>query len=396
MHTEIKTPLIAIACGGTGGHLFPGLAVAEELGARGANVMLLVSPKEVDQQAVRTIRGMRVETLPAVGLTRGGFVSFAVGFWKSYRAARTLFKATPPAAVLSMGGFTSVPPVIAGGRLGAKAFLHESNTIPGKANRLLAHFVDDAFVYFSETTGRLNHQKVKVTGMPVRSQFASLDAASCRMAIGLQPNRPVLLVMGGSQGASGINDLLIKTLPQMATLSPELQYLHLTGPADLDKVRTAYRNAGVKAVVQPFLSEMELALGAATVAISRAGASSLAELAATRIPSILIPYPTAADNHQFFNARAFVDSGAARMMEQANATPDQLRWLILELAGNAVSRAAIIQSLEKWHQANATVRVADLICEAIDFKGRSPQLEDGQGMVKRPMKPVSPREVVHS
>src|SRR5262245_47420499 len=122
-------PHVAVACGGTGGHLFPGLAVAEQLVQSGCEVTLLISPKEVDQQAVRTARGMRVETLPAVGLKRGSELAFLRGFCRSYRQARRLFESQPPQAALAMGGFTSAPPILAAKRLGAKTFLHESNTI---------------------------------------------------------------------------------------------------------------------------------------------------------------------------------------------------------------------------------------------------------------------------
>src|ERR1700742_2809014 len=145
-----KKPFIAIACGGTGGHLFPGLAVAEQLKQRGCDITLLISPKEVDQKSVQAAREMRIETLPAVGLVRGSRLAFLRGFAQSYRAARKLFKQNPPDAVLAMGGFTSAPPVLAGKFMGARTFLHESNTIPGRANRWLSRFVQEAFVGFPD------------------------------------------------------------------------------------------------------------------------------------------------------------------------------------------------------------------------------------------------------
>jgi UDP-N-acetylglucosamine--N-acetylmuramyl-(pentapeptide) pyrophosphoryl-undecaprenol N-acetylglucosamine transferase len=137
--------------------------------------------------------------------------------------------------------------------------------------------------------------------------------------------------MGGSQGASGINNLILAALPTLAARSPDLQLLHLTGANDFNKVQQAYVAQKLKAVVRPFLTEMELALGAASLAISRSGASSLAELAAVRLPSILFPYPTATDDHQYYNALAFVDSGAAMMFEQFSATPENISHTILEL-----------------------------------------------------------------
>ena len=168
---ETKTPFVAIACGGTGGHLFPGLAVAEQLKQHGCNVALLISPKEIDQQAVKSANGMEVFTLPAVGLQNGNYFSFAGSFVKSLFAARKIFRQRRPDAVLAMGGFTSAPPIWVGKDLGAKTFLHESNTIPGRANRILSRFVDGAFVGFPEAAARLKTRKVTTTGTPVRPQF---------------------------------------------------------------------------------------------------------------------------------------------------------------------------------------------------------------------------------
>ena len=167
-----KAPFVAIACGGTGGHLFPGLAVAEQLTQRGCAVTLLISPKEVDQQAVKSVRRMDIVTLPAVGLQNRNYFSFARSFVKSLFAARKLFCRRKPDAVLTMGGFTGAPPVLAAKRSGARTFLHESNTIPGRANRLLARFVDEAFVGFSESASRLSTRKVTHTGTPVVANFS--------------------------------------------------------------------------------------------------------------------------------------------------------------------------------------------------------------------------------
>ena len=371
MQRKTPTPFIAIACGGTGGHLFPGMAVAEELVRRDCEVTLLVSPKEVDQQAVKSLIGIEVETLPAVGLTRGGVIGFFSGFAQSYRSSINLFRKKVPQAVLAMGGFTSAAPVLAGKKLGAKTFLHESNTIPGRANRWLAHFVDEAFVYFHEASGRMSIARAQVTGMPVRSQFLEeIDPSSARMALGLRAEQPVLLVMGGSQGASGINNSILAALPNLISRAPDLQFLHLTGANDVEKVQNAYATHHRKAVVRPFLTEMEFALGAATVAISRSGASSLAELAAMKLPAILLPYPAATDNHQFYNALAFVESGAARMVEQASATPEKLSQMIISLLKNPKQCVSMQQALAKWHFAQAAERIADHILAQIHVPNR--------------------------
>jgi UDP-N-acetylglucosamine--N-acetylmuramyl-(pentapeptide) pyrophosphoryl-undecaprenol N-acetylglucosamine transferase len=362
MIPSLQPPIrAAIACGGTGGHLFPGLAVATALVRRGCLPMLLISSKEVDQEVVKGVSGMEIITLPAVGLKRGGELAFVRGFIQSYRRAAGLFKSRAPQAALAMGGFTSAPPILAAQRVGARTFLHESNTIPGRANRWLSRVVCRAFVGFPTAAGCLHGRNVTVTGTPVRPNFQVREAAVCRASMGLDPGRPVLLVMGGSQGASGINDLALRTLPLFARRAPNCQWFHLTGPADSEKVSRAYAALKLKAIVHPFFTEMELALGAATVAVSRAGASSLAELAAMRVPVVLIPYPGATDNHQFHNARAFEATGAARLLEQRTATPETLAQLMLDLIEKPALRQAMRNALAQWHAPHAAEQIAEAI-----------------------------------
>ena len=375
-------PFIAIACGGTGGHLFPGLAVAQQLQERGCDVALLISPKEVDQQAVKSVLGMEIFTLPAVGLQNRNYFSFAKSFWNSFRAAQIFFKQRRPAAVLAMGGFTSAPPIFAAKFCGAKTFLHESNTIPGRANRLLARFVDTAFIGFPETAARLRAKKTLVTGTPVRPQFSEVsieNAESSRRALGLDPNLPVILVVGGSQGARGLNELILSALPLFK--NRDWQFLHLTGANDFEKVKSACAANGIKAVVKPFLAEMDLALGAATACISRSGASSLAEMAAMRLPSLLVPLPTAADNHQFFNALAFDKTGAAKMLEQ-KSSPEKVAALLAEIVGDETVRQKIQVALAQWHAPEAVAQIAENILSAIGEKFSVTQKNGKQTEVK--------------
>jgi UDP-N-acetylglucosamine--N-acetylmuramyl-(pentapeptide) pyrophosphoryl-undecaprenol N-acetylglucosamine transferase len=361
--TETKTPFVAIACGGTGGHLFPGLAVAEQLKQHGCDVALLISPKQVDQQAVKIAHGMEIFTLPAVALQNGNYFSFAGSFVKSLFAARKIFNKRRPDAVLAMGGFTSAPPVFVAKDTGIKAFLHESNTIPGRANRILSRFVDGALVGFPEAAARLKTRKVTITGTPVRPQFQPRDAAACRKALGLEPNRPTILVVGGSQGARGLNEMILSALPLLA--GRDWQWLHLAGANGFEKVGAAYAARGIKAIVKPFLAEMDLALGAATVAVSRAGASSLAEIAAMRLPALLVPYPAAADNHQFFNASAFEKSGAAKLLEQKNSTPEKVAAILVELVENEIARSKMQSALAQWHAPRAAEQIAEIMLAAI-------------------------------
>jgi UDP-N-acetylglucosamine--N-acetylmuramyl-(pentapeptide) pyrophosphoryl-undecaprenol N-acetylglucosamine transferase len=386
--SQKKAPFVAIACGGTGGHLFPGIAVAGELKKRGCEVALLISPKDIDKQAVKSAQGFEIFTLPAVGLQNRNYFSFAKSFWNSYRASRKIFKTQKPDAVLAMGGFTSAPPILAARKFCAKTFLHESNTIPGRANRFLARFVDEAFVGFPEAAARLKARKISVTGTPVRPEFSAnqnpvgRDSVEpkfkdCRAALGLDPNRPVILVMGGSQGASGLNEMILFALPLLARKN--WQWLHLTGAADFEKVRAAYFAQKFKAVIKPFLIEMDLALGAATVSVSRSGASSLAEIAAMRLPSLLVPFPAAADNHQFFNASTFEKTGAARLLEQKNSTPEKVAAALHELIEDLAAREKIQTALAQWHAPKAAEQIAENILRVI----AQPQEIAAQSKVKK-------------
>jgi len=362
MSSETKTPVrAAIACGGTGGHFFPGVAVAEHLMRRGCDPILLVSTKEVDRQSVKEISGIEAVSLPAVGLMRGGELAFIRGFIRSYRVATKLFKVCPSQAVLAMGGFTSAPVILAGKRAGARTFLHESNAVPGRANRWLSRVVDGAFVGFPIAASRLRNRHIAVTGTPVRTCFQARCAADCRAQLGLDPGHPVVLVMGGSQGASGINELVVQALPQLASQGLEWQWIHLAGPNDVEKVSRAYAALKLKAVVRSFWGAMDVVLAAATAAVCRAGASSLAELAAMRIPAVLVPYPAAADNHQFHNARAFEAAGAAYLLEERSATPERLVQLLSGLIERRAVHEKMQGALSQWHAVNAAEEITKVM-----------------------------------
>ena len=360
---------VYIACGGTGGHLFPGLAVAQQLIRRNCAITLIVSEKDVDDQALQNVWDMDTVTLPAVGFDGKNHFKFASASYKAYRLAKKMFKDRPPEAVLAMGGFTSGPPIMAARSMKALTYLHESNAIPGRANRWLAYAVTRVFIGFGHAESQFHGCEISDIGTPVRPQFTPRDASQARTALGLDPARPVLLIMGGSQGATAINELLIKSLPHFLEQFPELQYIHLTGVNDEDRVRQAY---GEKMrggyIVKAFHAEMEIALAAATVAISRAGSSSLAELAAMRVPPVLIPYPAATDNHQLHNAREYEKTGAAKVIEQAEATPELLSQAINALAKNAKTRESVFLALGCWHRPRAADAIAEQIANAIRDK----------------------------
>jgi UDP-N-acetylglucosamine--N-acetylmuramyl-(pentapeptide) pyrophosphoryl-undecaprenol N-acetylglucosamine transferase len=356
---------VAIACGGTGGHLFPGLAVARALVRQGARATLLISPKEVDQMAVKGVSDVQIATLPAVGLQGRNHAGFAWSFLKSVRAARVQFRRTPPEVVLAMGGFTSAPPILAGRLAGAVTALHESNTIPGRANRWLSRVVTAAFVGFEETVARLPQVPAEVTGTPVRDAFVRRDAAASRVALGLAPDRPVIAVLGGSQGASGLNDAVREALPAVARHWPGVQFIHLAGPRDVGTLEGAYRAVGLQALVLSFTDRVDEVLGAATVAVARSGASTLAEFAAMGVPSVLVPFPTAVDDHQRHNAEAFVRAGAARCLAQRDAQPRVFCDLIGDLLDGGPAWVQMSAAAARLHRPQAADRIADRLLSMV-------------------------------
>lgn len=368
---------VAIACGGTGGHLFPGLAVGIELRARGIEVSLLISPKEVDQSAVAAVRDQfRFDVLPAMGFSLRRSPAYLRSFLRSWTKARRFFRDHPPGAVLGMGGFTSVTPILAGRRAGAATLLHESNTLPGKANRWLARWVDECMIGFSEAAGHLRQTRISVTGTPVRPGFFCLQRDEARRRLGLDLHSPVLLVMGGSQGATGINRRMAAAYPEILRQVPDCQWVHLTGTRDFSSCETWAKSWPGRGRLMAFSSEMEVWMSAATAAVTRAGASSLAELAAVRLPSVLIPYPFATDDHQTCNARAFSDDGAAILLPESEATPERLSHLLVPLLRNASSRQTLQEALAKRSAPDAAVRIADQVLGAVErrFPGTADRL----------------------
>jgi len=315
---------VAIACGGTGGHLFPGIAVAEALISRGHHILLLVSEKQIDATAVRDRKEFKVEKIPAVGLPEllsTQVVLFAARFLKGVNVCRKIYRSFGPRAVLGMGGFTSTAPILAGRMAGLPAFIHESNAIPGKANLLNARLSDKVLIGFAECSRYFPRSALEVTGTPIRSSLlAPVNREDALRVLGLDGNRKTVLVMGGSQGAHGINEAVIGALPRFQ--GSQVQFIHLTGKEDEHTVSRCYRSAGIRAFVSAFYYRMEEVYSAADVAIARAGAATLTELSHFRLPAILIPYPFASENHQFLNAEIFAKDGVAEVLEESRLKGD--------------------------------------------------------------------------
>jgi UDP-N-acetylglucosamine--N-acetylmuramyl-(pentapeptide) pyrophosphoryl-undecaprenol N-acetylglucosamine transferase len=321
-----------IACGGTGGHLFPGIAVAEVLRDRGHEVMLLVSEKDIDAVALSGHANFRVEKLPTVGLPSAfspALLGFTRRFCESLSLCKSLYRKFKPQAVLGMGGFTSTAPVLAGRMRGTATFIHESNAVPGKANRLTARLVNAVMLGFKECAPFFPKTRTEVTGTPVRTELVRLDRSIARRRLGLREDLTTLLVMGGSQGASGINQALIKSLPFLKDVP--LQVIHLSGARDERLVADNYRRENVPAYIAAFHHRMEEAYSAADLFVARAGAASLAEFAAFSLPGILIPFPYATNDHQTRNAEIYAGAQAAVVLKESEISGELLARKIREL-----------------------------------------------------------------
>jgi len=321
-----------IACGGTGGHLFPGIAVAEVLRDRGHEVILLVSEKEIDALALSGRTNFRFEKLPTVGLPSPfspAILGFIRRFYESLSLCRSIYRKFKPQVVLGMGGFTSTAPVLAGRIRGVSTFIHESNAIPGKANRLTARMVRAVMLGFKECAPFFPKARTEVTGTPIRTELKPLDRQVARQRLGLRTDLPTLLVMGGSQGASGINQAIIKSLPFLH--GAPLQVIHLSGARDERLVADNYGREKIPAYISAFHHRMEEVYSAADLLVARAGAASLAEFAAFSLPSILIPFPYAADDHQTRNAEIYARAQAAILVKESEITGELLARKIREL-----------------------------------------------------------------
>jgi UDP-N-acetylglucosamine--N-acetylmuramyl-(pentapeptide) pyrophosphoryl-undecaprenol N-acetylglucosamine transferase len=371
-----------IAGGGTGGHLFPALAVGEVLLARGHEVVIFISEKEVDALATKDRAEFRFEKLPSIGMPK--FFSPAIfGFLKRFNDSlapcRALYRKFQPNAVLGMGGFTSTAPILAGRMRKIPTFVHESNAIPGKANRLNARMTDAVLLGFEDCARYFPNARHRVTGTPIRKSLARrVPREEALVAFGLRPDRKTLLIMGGSQGAHGINEAAIKALPLLKEELP-LQVIHLTGPNDDQVVAANYRREEIPAHVAAFCHQMELAYSAADLALSRSGAASLSELSHFGIPSLLIPYPLAAENHQALNAAIFARADAAIVVEQGQVSVETFAREIGALLRDEARLERMSRAAQSLSPANAAECVADTIEHAATARaGGDGGKEDGK------------------
>jgi len=351
---------VVIAGGGTGGHLYPGVAVARELLARRADAQISFAgtAKGIEARVVPR-EGFPLDVIRSGGLKGKSIADRARGaslLPASLLDAWRLVSARRPGLVIGVGGYSSGPVVLTASLRHIPTMLLEQNAVPGLTNRLLARVVDAAAVTFDQTTSYFG-SKAFVSGNPVRPEF--LGGPQQESARDDQATVTRVLVFGGSQGAHAINVAMVEAAQELAAGAADLRITHQTGERDVEMVRTAYRAAGLQADVEPFLYDMGRRLGSADVIVCRAGATTLAELTAAGRAAILIPLPTATDDHQRKNAEALAATGAAEMLLQGDLTGAALAGRILALARDGERRQRIAAAARALAKPDAAKLIVD-------------------------------------
>ena len=360
----MSTPLtIIIACGGTGGHLFPGIAVAQQLKAMGHRPVLLISRKDVDAEASRKYGDLEFYTVeaiakpPLLSLKTPGFL------WKlakTYLACKRIIRKVKADVVLGMGGFTSLPPVRAGRKLGLRTYVHDSNAMPGRSNRMTARWCTAVLLGLKEAAKYFPGSECIVTGTSVREELLKLPTRrEAREQLGLLTDKPVILVTGGSQGARNLNSLLIEA----AKADTEVHYYVIAGKADYERVN-GLANGAPNISVVGFCSNMPAAYAAADGIITRAGASTLTEISIIGKACLLVPYPFAADDHQTFNARVFTNLGSAVMCQQSALTKEFVHHFVHTVVMNPKARKDMEQAMLAQGHPDAAQVIAKTITQS--------------------------------
>lgn len=351
-----------LAGGGTGGHVIPALAIAQELkNVHRAEVVFIGTPRGIETRLVPKA-GFDLKLVKVGALNR---VSAATRFKtmldlpKAIAASRNIIRQFRPDVMIGVGGYASGPAMLAARLSRVPTIIFEPNIFPGFANRMLAPFAAAAAVHFKETCKYF--RQCSVTGVPVRQAFFDLPPRR-------QDGRKHLLVFGGSQGARAINAAILEALAQLYSSVPGLHIVHQTGEKEYEQVARAYLELNVAAEVSPFIDDMPRAFGEADLIICRSGASTVAEITAASKPAIFIPLPTAADDHQRKNAQALVDAGAAHIIPQAELSAERLVNEIGALFGNVSLLDRMSEAAKTFAHPNAAAEIAAM---AVRVAGKS-------------------------
>ncbi len=349
-----------IACGGTGGHLAPGIALAEELLSRGWECRLLISGKQVDSMLVQKYTQFKYEAIAGSALSFHPvkFLRFLRDLLSGYRTCTRIIRSNGPELVVGFGGFISASALLAGARYGVPVAIHEANQIPGRVTRLTSRFANRVYLPDGVVLKEAKKDCVRNAGMPLRAEFERSARCEAKRILGFDPDEKLLLVFGGSQGALALNEWAKRY--SRALNEKQIQLLCLTGMSDgcSDSASNASgESTQSKTSFVKFSEQMAMLLSAADLAISRAGAGSIAELIRCRVPAILVPYPHASDNHQLFNAKKFVTQGGGVLCPQEEM--NGLLNTVLDVISSDEKRNRLAKNLEAMDQSNSQSEIAD-------------------------------------
>ncbi len=324
------------AGGGTGGHIYPAVAVAQQLVKRrpDARIHFFCSDRDIDSQ-ILSKADFEYSILPAKAFSPrpSALIDFCASFIKSRRIAGEVISRTENSIVIGAGGFVSAPVCWAAHKSRVPFVLLNVDIIPGRANKLLARWADEIFVQFEETAARFGRYKprVSVVGCPLRRGFDNPDTDKVKSALGLDKDKKILLITGGSSGAANINSAVCMVLDELNAFAANWQIVHLTGRSNFEKIKEKYADAKIAHKVLDYYDNMPALLCAADLVIGRSGALSVAEYAIAEVPSICMPYPYHKDMHQYLNAGKLVEAGAAIIVDDVPDEKDRAEWLAEEL-----------------------------------------------------------------
>ena len=362
---------IILTGGGTGGHIYPALAVAERLQALHPDCEILyVGTDRGLEKDIVPKRNLPFRTIHAEGLPRKLTPALLKAVKKSADGcleARKIVKSFQPDVVIGTGGYVCGPVVLAAKLQGVPTMIHEQNAFPGITNKLLARFANCIMVNFEESKKYFVHkERIKVTGLPVRQEVLAVEKNESLAYFGFSAEKTTLLVSGGSRGARSLNRAMVDAYPELLK-HPDLQIIHLTGKTDYEDTMTALQEKGIdiaehpQVVIKSYLDEMQYGLGAADFCVGRAGATFLAEVTACGLPCILIPYPYAAENHQEYNAKALVEQNAASMILDKDLTGSTLCQAVLSLYQNSENRKQMAAQSFAMGKRDALAQIVGLV-----------------------------------
>lgn len=378
---------VIFAGGGTGGHLMAGLSIAQEISSRfpGAHIIFFGTNKKGESGYIgkSSYEFKQIEACKLTSFIRLPLFIF-VSLIGIIHSMINIVRIKPD-IIVGLGGYGSALPVVAAYVVGVPIVLIEQNVIPGRANLIMSRWADAILCHWESTKNRFKKAgSISVTGIPIRNGIVGNETEVVKNPFGLASQGKTLLVMGGSQGAQAINKVLLQSIPKLKALIPGLQIIHLTGKEGYKEAKDAYDNLGISSFVSEFSSEIGIAYRLADLVICRAGANTIAEISAVGIPAILIPYPYATDNHQYWNAYELARIGGAVIIKQDELKPERLTELVSDLLLNDEKLDNMKKINRGLSKPFAAEKVVDKICQIFEAKKTKKKLVSFASLCQTP------------